>query len=153
MRRTCLWCPIMKRKEIVMWIHVCPNWKTYFYSKNGYKRSFSYESKASISFIPLKRLCWWCIITKTKDIIVWIQVYRNWKMKFNSKNSRRRGCFMKPKHQYHLSQWGECAYDAQSWNERRLLCESVSTQINWHTLILKRAERDGFLVKPKQQYH
>ena len=32
---------------------------------------------------------------------------------------------MKPKHQYHLSQWGERVYDAQSWNEMRLLSESM----------------------------
>ena len=31
----------------------------------------------------------------------------------------------KPKHQYHLSQWGEFVYDAQSWNETRLLCECM----------------------------
>ena len=31
---------------------------------------------------------------------------------------------MKPKHQYHLSQPEECVYDAQSWNECRLLYES-----------------------------
>ena len=32
---------------------------------------------------------------------------------------------MKPKHQYHLSQWGKCVYGAQSWIEKRLLCESA----------------------------
>ena len=32
---------------------------------------------------------------------------------------------MKPKQQYHLSQWGESVYGAQSWNEGRLLCKSL----------------------------
>ena len=36
---------------------------------------------------------------------------------------------MKLKHQYHLSQWGECVHGAQSWNETRLLCESMSILI------------------------
>ena len=33
-----------------MWIRVCPNWHTYIYSKNGRKRCFSYEIKASIIY-------------------------------------------------------------------------------------------------------
>ena len=56
-RRICLWCPIMKRTETIMWLHVYPNWKTNFNSNNGGKRSFSYEIKASISFIPIWRMC------------------------------------------------------------------------------------------------
>ena len=48
---------------------------------------------------------------------------------------------IKRKHQYHLSQWGECVYVAQSWNEKRLWCESVFIQIGKWTLILKMAER------------
>ena len=32
---------------------------------------------------------------------------------------------LKPKHQNHLSQQVECDYGAQSWKERRLLCESM----------------------------
>ena len=43
---------------------------------------------------------------------------------------------MTPKHQYHLSQWGKCVYDAQSQNERGLWCESKSMPIGKWTLIL-----------------
>ena len=43
---------------------------------------------------------------------------------------------MKPKHQYHLSQWGECVYDAQSWNETRLWCEFEFMPIGKWTLTL-----------------
>ena len=43
-----LWCAIIKRKEIIIWIRVYPNWKTNFKSKTGRKRSFSYETKATI---------------------------------------------------------------------------------------------------------
>ena len=90
LRRMCLWCPIMKRKEIIMWIHVYPNWKTYFNSKIDNKRSFSYETKASISLIPMRRMCLWCPINKIKEIIMWIYVYPNWKMNFNYKNGNKR---------------------------------------------------------------
>ena len=55
---------------------------------------------------------------------------------------------MKPKHPYHLSQWGECAYDAQSWNESRVLRESVFFPIEKWTSILKMAEWEAFLMKP-----
>ena len=89
-RRMCLWCPIMKRKEVIIWIHVYPNWKTNFNSKIGNKRSFSYETKASISFIPSRRMCLWCPIMKRNDIIMWIHVCPNWKTNFNSKNGNKR---------------------------------------------------------------
>ena len=36
---------------------------------------------------------------------------------------------MKAKHQYHLSQSGECAHGALSWKQRRLLYESVFIEI------------------------
>ena len=89
MRRMCLLWPIMKITEIIMWIHVYPNWKTNFNSRKGNKRSFSYETKASISLIPTRRTCLWCQIMKGKEIILWIRVYPNWKMKFNSKNDNK----------------------------------------------------------------
>ena len=89
MRRTCLWCPIMKRKEIVMWIHVYRNWKSNFNSQISNKTSFSYESKASISLIPLGRMCLWFPIIKRKEIIMWIHIYPNWKMNIDSKNGRK----------------------------------------------------------------
>ena len=59
---------------------------------------------------------------------------------------------MKPKHQYHLSQWKECVYGAQSWYERRLLCEFMFIPIEKRTLILKMAEREVFLMKPTHQF-
>ena len=59
---------------------------------------------------------------------------------------------MKPKHEYHLSLRGECAYDAYSWKERRLFCESMFILIEKQTLILKRIEREVFLIKPKHQH-
>ena len=51
------------------------NWKWNFNSKNFKKSYFFAETKASISFIPMRRLCFWCRITKKKEIILWICVY------------------------------------------------------------------------------
>ena len=82
---------------------IYPNRQTNIISKNGSKRSFSCEIRASISFIPIRRMCLWCPIKKWKEIIVWILVYPNWKMNLNTKNGRKRSFPMKPKHQYHSS--------------------------------------------------
>ena len=98
MRRMCLWCLIIKRKGIITWICVCPNWQMNINSKNGWKRSFSYETKASISFISMKRMCLWCPIMKKNEIIMWIRVCPNWRMSINSKNRGKKVFLMKPKH-------------------------------------------------------
>ena len=97
MSGTNLWCPIIKRKEIIMWIRVYPNWKMHFNSKNYRKRSFSYETKASLSFIPIGRKNLWCPIVEWKEIVTWIQVYPNWKMNFNSKSGRKRSFYYETK--------------------------------------------------------
>ena len=89
-RRMCLWCPIMKKKVIIMWIHVYPNWNTNFNSKIGNERSLSYETKASISLIPTRRMCLWCPILKKRVIIMWIHVYPNWNTNLNSKIGNKR---------------------------------------------------------------
>ena len=60
----------------------------------------------------------------------------------------RDALIMKTKHQYHLSQWGECVHGTQSWKEKRLLCESLSIKMYRRTLILKMVKREVFLMKP-----
>ena len=60
---------------------------------------------------------------------------------------------MNPKHQYHLSLWEECVYDAQSWKEMRLSCESKFIPIERRISILKMAISEVFVKKPKHQYH
>ena len=93
-------CPIIKRIEVVMEIHVYPNWKTNFKSTDGTNRSFSYETRASI----------------------------------------------------HLSQLVERICGAQSLKEWRLLCEFVFIPTEKWTLILKMAQREAFLLKPKHRF-
>ena len=94
-----LWCPIIKRKEIIMWIRVYPNWKMNFNSKNGRKRSFSYETKAWISVIPMRRTNLFCPIIERQEIITWIQDYPNWKMNLVLKMVEREVFVTKPKYQ------------------------------------------------------
>ena len=82
--------PNHEKKEIIMWIHFFHNWKMNCNSKSGRKRSFSYETKALISVIPMKRICLWCLIIKRKEITMWTRVYPDWKMNINSKIGRKR---------------------------------------------------------------
>ena len=62
------------------------------------------------------------------------------------------GFLMKLKHQYHLFLREECVYDAQSWKERRLVCESMFIPIKRWASVLEMVIRDVFLMKPKRQY-
>ena len=39
-RKMSLWCSIMKKKEIIMWICVCPKWQMNFKSKKWWKEKF-----------------------------------------------------------------------------------------------------------------
>ena len=59
---------------------------------------------------------------------------------------------MKPKHEYHLSEWEERVY-MPNHEKKGLLCESVFVQIDERTLVLKVVERKVFLLKPKLQYN
>ena len=59
---------------------------------------------------------------------------------------------MKPKHRYHLSQWGECFCGAQSWKEMRLLCVFMIAQIDKQILIPKMVEIEVSLMKPKHKH-
>ena len=77
MSRIRFWYPIVKRKQIIMWIRIYPNWQMNFNSKNGGKISFSYETKTSISFILLRRISLSILNMKRKKIIMWIHVYPN----------------------------------------------------------------------------
>ena len=113
MRRMCLWCQIMKIKEIIMQIRVCPNRQTYINSINSKNKSFCFETKASISFIPMIRMHLWSPVMNRKEIIMWIHVYPNYKMIFNSKYGKKRSFSYETKAS--ISQRGECVYGAYYW--------------------------------------
>ena len=63
---------------------IAPTDRWTFILKNSGKWSFFYETEASISFIPKRRMCLWCPIMK-KKIIIWIRVCPKWQTNFNSK--------------------------------------------------------------------
>ena len=73
-------------------------------------------------------------------------------MNINFKLVEREVFLWKPKHHYHLSQWGECVYGAQSWKGRRLFHESMFTLIGRRTLILEMVGSKVFLMKPRHQF-
>ena len=89
MWRINLRCPIIKRRAIIMWIHVYPIVKQNFIL-NMVERDFSFEAKASISFILGSRMFLWCVIMKRRKIVMWIRVCPIRWMDINSKNGRKR---------------------------------------------------------------
>ena len=93
-----------------------------------------------------------CPIIKRKKIIMWIHVYPIEKYTLILQMAEKNVFPRKPKRQYHLSQWGESVYVAQSWNEIGLLYELVCIPIEKETLILKMVQREVFLRKPKHQF-
>ena len=129
MGRMHLWGLIMKGKEIILWICVCRNQPMNINSKNGGKRCFSYKNKASIPFIPIRRMCLWCRIMKWKEIMMWIRVYAIWKTNFNSINGRKRSISYETKASIHLSQYRKWICGAQSLKEKRLLYKSELIQL------------------------
>ena len=80
-------------------------------------------------FIPVGK---WTLILKNG---------RKWSFPYGTKASIR------------LSQWGEWISSTQSLKEERLLCESMLIPIKKWTLILKMADREVFLIKPKHHYY
>ena len=73
--------------------------------KNGGQKSFSYGTKASMSFIPIKRMSLWFPIMKRKKNIMGIHVYPIFRLTlFLRKVVEGEAFLMKPMHQCHLSQ-------------------------------------------------
>ena len=83
---------------------------------------------------------------------MWIRIYPNWKMNLNSKNGTNWSFSYETKASIQLAQWVEWIFGAQSLKEWRLLCEFRFTLIEKETLILKMAQRDVLLKKPKRQF-
>ena len=71
--------------------------------KNGGKKSFSYETKASMSFIPIRRMSYGAKIWKGRRLLcesVFVPIN---KQTLTLKNMEREAFLMNPKHQCHLS--------------------------------------------------
>ena len=70
MSRISLWCLILKKGFLI------DRWTLIL--KNSGKKSFLNETKASMSFIPMKRKSLCCLVMKRKDIIMPICICPNW---------------------------------------------------------------------------
>ena len=62
--------------------------------KIGRKKSFSYETKESMSLIPKRRMSLWCPIMKRNEIVMWICACRNWQTNFNLKKLWKEKLFL-----------------------------------------------------------
>ena len=69
------------------------------------------------------------------------------------KNDGMWSFFYEIKASIHLFEWWKWIYGAQSWKEKRLLCESIFILVDGWTLILENVGIDVFLMKLKCQYH
>ena len=136
-----------------MWIQVYLNWKMNFSSKNGRKRSFCYKTKASISLIPTMRMCLWCPIMKRKEIVMWIHVYPNWNINFNSKNGNKRSFSYQTKASIWFIPIRRMCLWSPITKKKVTLCESMFIPMEIRTSILKLVIREAFLINPNHQYH
>ena len=136
-----------------MWIDVYPNWKMNFDSKNGRTWSFSFETKAKKSFISISRMWLWCPIKKRKEIIMWIHVYLNGNMNFNSKTSRKRNCSYETKTLISFIPTWRMWLWCPILKRKEIISESIFIPIERRISILKIAENEVFLTKPIHQNH
>ena len=97
--KTNLWHPMMKRMGSTIWIRICLNWQMNINSRNDGKKSFSFETKASILLILMRRMSLWCTIMEGKEITMCICIFvlvDKWTLTL--KILERKTFLMKPKH-------------------------------------------------------
>ena len=124
-------------------------------SKNGGRKSFSYETKTSIYlFIPISKMRLWFLMMRKKETIMWIHFYPNWQTNFYSKKWWKEKLFLaKPKHWFiYPNEQNEFMVPNHEKNGDCYmnLCLSILTN---ELLFLKMVEREAFLMKPKHQWH
>ena len=100
MRRICLWCPIMKRKKIIKWIHGYHNRQMNFDSKNWCEVKFFLWNQSINSLAKWRE--WICGALSLKEIRLlresMIVPIDKWTLIL--KNGRKWSFLMKPKHQF-----------------------------------------------------
>ena len=117
-----------------------------------HKEKFLLWNQSIDSFILTSRINLWCPMIKGMKIIMWIRVYPTRKTNFDFKNGTNKSFSYEIKALIHLSQWVKWICGAQSLEEWRLLCDSVFIPFEKRTLILKMAQREIFLMKPKDRF-
>ena len=136
-----------------MWIRVYPNWKTNLKSKNGRKTSFSYETKASKSLSQRGECYYGAQSWKGRRLLRESKFIRIEKWTWTRKIEEKHIFLMKQKYQNHLSQRREHDNGAQSWKERRLLCESMFIRIERRTWTLKNGGKCSFACETTALIH
>ena len=111
---------------------------------------FSFETKDLISFILMRRMFWWCLITKRKEIIMWICVCPNRHMNFDSKKWWEEKLFLWNQASMLFSRVSRMTLWCPIMKKkRRLLCEYVFVLINTRTLIQKNGVKKSFSYETK----
>ena len=145
---------IMKTKEITMWTRVCPNWQINFNTKKWWKDKLFLWNQSINVIDPNKEKEFMVPNREKKKRLLCESIFvPNKKWTLTLKIMEREPFFMKPKHQCHLSQCWEWVYNAQSWKERRLLCNPVFALTDKWPLTLKMMKREAYLMKLKHQCH
>ena len=108
------------------------HWNMNFNSKIGNRRSFSYDTKASISLIPIRRTSLWCPIMTWNEITVWIYIYPNWKTYFNSKIVNKKAFYYDTKASVSLipTRWTSLWCPIMEWKE---ITVRMYVYPNWKT--------------------
>ena len=94
MRRMCLLCPIMKKRRFLRASMFLTIDGITLIPKNTGKKSFSYQAKAPISYIQMRRMCIWCPIMTKKEIVMRMHVSHNWRNNIDSKKWRKEKLFL-----------------------------------------------------------
>ena len=115
--------------------------------KNGRRRSFSYQAKASMSFIPIRLTSLCFKILKRKEIITWIHDLLNWQTSFDSKKWWEKKLSCKTKAPMSFVPIRRMSFCFKTWKERRLLRESMINSIYKQILILKIGGKRSFSYK------
>ena len=89
-----LWCLIMKRKEIIVWIHLCPNLQMNFDSKKLWEQKLC-KWNQSINVIYPNGVNEFMMPNHGKnEFTIWICVCPNWQININSKKWHKEEFFI-----------------------------------------------------------
>ena len=149
-----LWCPIMKRKEIIMWIHICPNWEINFNTKKWWKKNVSDESMASMTFSSMRRISLWCLIVKGKEITIWIRICPNWEKISILKNGGNRSFCYETKALNFIYPNEQNKFMVSNHEKKKLIVMWFCLCPNWLTNFdSKKWWEEKLLMKLKHQCH
>ena len=137
MSRMNMWCPINKRIGIIMWIHVYPNWKTTFKTKNGTNWSFSYETKVLIHLSQWVE--WICGAQSLKEQRLFYEF---------GFIPIEKGTLILKWHKEKFFLWNQSLNSFIQMSKMNLLCPII----NRKEIIMWMAQREVSIMKPKHRF-